>query len=385
LGKEDLKEDLMGSSATPSYQTQNSSSTSTSGPHPRVMPFLKDVFGNYEGWAHANMAAPEWFPNGTVADRSGMTTDAIAALNQRGIAGSPVVGSAKGSLTDTLAGKYLDPTSDPNFVRGIEASMRPQTEQLLGEILPTLDAKFAGAGRPGGGLHGATSLKLVNDLQRSQSDAIAKAVSDRFGAERDRMMTGASLAPQLAAQDYADLEARLKAGGLEDAYAQRKLDEANAKYQYDTTAQADWLTQMAQRALGMIPGGTTSGSASSWGMTMPSTDGTPSWLGPALGGLGSVARLLPMMPMMMSDRRLKTDIKQVGRLHDGQKVYSYRFRGEPHHQIGLMAQEVERREPAAVLTDPLGLKHVDYARATRAASARRPGRGRRAIPVGGLM
>jgi hypothetical protein len=281
-------------------------------------------------------------------------------------------------LTDTLAGKYLDPTSDPNFVRGIEASMRPQTEQLLGEILPGLDAKFAGAGRPGGGLHGATSLKLVNDLQRSQSDAIAKAVSDRFGAERDRMMTGANLAPQLAAQDYTDLEARLKAGGLEDAYAQRKLDEANAKYQYDTTAQADWLTQMAQRALGMIPGGTTSGSASSWGMTMPSSDGTPSWLGPVLGGLGTVARFLPPL----SDRRLKTDIKQVGRLHDGQKVYSYRFRGEPHHQIGLMAEEVERREPAAVVTDPLGLKHVDYARATRSAATRR---GRRHIPVGGLM
>ena len=370
----------MGSSPTPSQQTQNTSSTTTSGPHPRVMPFLKNVFGNYQDWASANMDAPAWYPQGTVADRSQTTMDAIGALAQRGTVGSPVAGAGQTALTDTLSGKYLG--GNPWLSDALAAEFGQQNQKFRDDILPSLDAKFAGTGRTGGGAHVNTSMRMASDLAQAQADATAKALSGEYGAERGRMMQAAGLAPQFAAQDYADLEARLRAGGLEDAYAQRKLDAVNAKYQYDTTAQGDWLAQLAQRALGMIPGGTTSGSTSSWGMTMPSTDGTPSWLGPVLGGLGSFARFLPT-----SDRRVKTDIKHVGRLHDGQKVYSYRLHGEPHHQIGLMAQEVERREPAAVMTDSRGLKHVDYARATRSASGRRtrgPGRNR-SVPVGGLM
>lgn len=63
-----------------------------------------------------------------------------------------------------------------------------------------------------------------------------------------------------------------------------------------------------------------------------------------------------------SDRRLKTDIKKIGETTDGQNLYSYRYKGDSEPQIGLMAQEVERRDPGAVI-EVGGVKAVNYDRA----------------------
>jgi hypothetical protein len=66
----------------------------------------------------------------------------------------------------------------------------------------------------------------------------------------------------------------------------------------------------------------------------------------------------------------------VGKLNDGQKVYSYNYKGDPTPEIGLLAQEVEKVRPEAVATGPDGLKRVDYGAAT--AKKRKPAQGRRA-------
>jgi hypothetical protein len=67
-----------------------------------------------------------------------------------------------------------------------------------------------------------------------------------------------------------------------------------------------------------------------------------------------------------SDRRLKEDIEEVGALFDGTPVYRFRYRGMPQTQIGLMADDVERRVPDAVVVSSDGFKRVDYKMATEA-------------------
>lgn len=62
----------------------------------------------------------------------------------------------------------------------------------------------------------------------------------------------------------------------------------------------------------------------------------------------------------MSDERLKTDKKKVGETDDGIGVYKYRFKGSPMMQMGVMAQEVERKKPEAVRRTPSGYKAVHY-------------------------
>jgi hypothetical protein len=72
---------------------------------------------------------------------------------------------------------------------------------------------------------------------------------------------------------------------------------------------------------------------------------------------------------MLSDERAKEDIEPIGELADGQQVYRYRYIGDPHVHIGLIAQEVEQVMPDAVVDNFLGdLKGVDYGAATNYAA-----------------
>ena len=70
-----------------------------------------------------------------------------------------------------------------------------------------------------------------------------------------------------------------------------------------------------------------------------------------------------------SDKRLKENIRQVGKTFDGQNIYSYNFKGSPQTEIGLLAQEVEKKHPEAVGL-AAGYKTVRYDKATDDAADR---------------
>jgi len=83
-------------------------------------------------------------------------------------------------------------------------------------------------------------------------------------------------------------------------------------------------------------------------------------LGGLFSGLGSIAAAF-------SDERLKENIKQVGKTNDGQKIYSYNYKGDSKPQMGLIAQEVKKKHPNAVMKDKAsGFLMVDYGKALRA-------------------
>jgi len=67
-----------------------------------------------------------------------------------------------------------------------------------------------------------------------------------------------------------------------------------------------------------------------------------------------------------SDKRLKDDVRQIGKTNDGQPIYSYKYKGDDRTQIGLMAQDVEKKHPEAVGLLG-GYKTVDYKKATEGA------------------
>lgn len=71
-----------------------------------------------------------------------------------------------------------------------------------------------------------------------------------------------------------------------------------------------------------------------------------------LFGLGAAA-------IKASDRRLKKDIKPVGKLM-GEKLYSYTYKGDNKPQIGVMAQDIEKRRPDAIVPMSNGYKAVNY-------------------------
>ena len=88
-----------------------------------------------------------------------------------------------------------------------------------------------------------------------------------------------------------------------------------------------------------------------------------------VGKIAKIAGTVAKVAAMFSDKRMKENIKPIGKLFDGQIVHSYNYKGDPRTQIGLIAQEVEGYKPHAV-GKIKGMKAVDYAKATSAAAKR---------------
>lgn len=63
-----------------------------------------------------------------------------------------------------------------------------------------------------------------------------------------------------------------------------------------------------------------------------------------------------------SDIRLKRDIRQVGRLDNGIKLYSFRYLWSDRTYVGVMAQQVAVIVPEAVVMEPNGYLAVYYDR-----------------------
>jgi hypothetical protein len=87
------------------------------------------------------------------------------------------------------------------------------------------------------------------------------------------------------------------------------------------------------------------------------------------GGNGNTVGGNMFSSLGLSDRRLKEDIEPIGLLFNGLSVYKYRFRGSPKTEVGVMAQDVEKVRPDAVVDVGLwrggpSVKMVDYDKAT---------------------
>lgn len=62
----------------------------------------------------------------------------------------------------------------------------------------------------------------------------------------------------------------------------------------------------------------------------------------------------------VSDERLKTDIRPVGRADNGLTIYEFRYRGQPGLYRGVMAQEVQDMYPDATYQHENGYLYVNY-------------------------
>lgn len=80
----------------------------------------------------------------------------------------------------------------------------------------------------------------------------------------------------------------------------------------------------------------------------------------SLAGLGGSLGSSWMMASALSDRRLKTNIRVIGKGKRGLPLYRFSFKGSKSRFTGYMADEVEKVVPEAVYTAPDGFKRVRY-------------------------
>jgi hypothetical protein len=78
----------------------------------------------------------------------------------------------------------------------------------------------------------------------------------------------------------------------------------------------------------------------------------------ALGTLGTLGSAV----IMMSDARLKKNLSSFGKLKNGIPVYKFSYLWDNISRIGVMAQDVLKVIPNAVLVHPSGYMMVDYSK-----------------------
>lgn len=84
-----------------------------------------------------------------------------------------------------------------------------------------------------------------------------------------------------------------------------------------------------------------------------------------MGGMFGLAAA-PMQMFSFSDRDMKTDIDKIGETDNDLPIYSFRYKGDDKKQIGLMAQDVQKKVPSAVKRIA-GHLAVNYDKALRSA------------------
>jgi hypothetical protein len=76
----------------------------------------------------------------------------------------------------------------------------------------------------------------------------------------------------------------------------------------------------------------------------------------------SAAAAIGMAALSFSDKRVKKDIEKIGKTNGGLPIYTFKYKGEDKTQMGVMAQDVEKKQPKAAATAPSGIKMVNYSK-----------------------
>ena len=307
---------------------------------------------------------------GTFVGADPLQEDYFAGIEDLARQGNPLVPSVLGNAQRLLEGGGM---SDRQ--REVQSSLMPYaTGQYLGGGNPYLEgildktatdtserirSEMAGLGRTGSGAHqGILSDSLADSSNRLRYQDYNQQVQNQMAAAgqvygmgdtaAQRAAQYSVLAPQMDALRYGDVNRLGQVGGQ-----RRDIDREEALTPWSdlsryagliTGTAAPYKTTTQTTTGGTDPFSTILGTALTLG-AMPVTGGG-SLAGTFLGGL--------------SDERAKMNMKKVGKTDGGHNVYTYEYKDAPGiKQMGVMAQEVEKKRPDAVHVYNQ-MRHVDY-------------------------
>jgi hypothetical protein len=336
--------------------TQQQTQQSETGPPSYLQPYLKSAIQSVSDYYQQNPNAPQYYSGETVAPLSGTTQNAISnATNWAN--NNPMLPGSAASLNKFTSGAYVDPTTNPDYLKALSASHQPYIDQFNNQILPGVQSGFEGAGRYGSGANQNATQQAVKNLDTTINNADAQAGSQYYQQALNQMLTANSLVPGANQAQLNNINAQSAAGTMIDQNRQAQDAAAQAAYNYNSNAYPNYMAQYMAILNGGYPGGSSSGTST--GTTYQPTNQLGGIMSGAMGGIG----LGLQAASLFSDVRLKENIAPIGKTHDGQNIYYYHYKGDRTPRVGLMAQEVAQTKPEAVELDPSGFLKVNYQKA----------------------
>lgn len=356
-----------------STQQQNS----TTNPWANAQPLLDSLISGYSGLDTGVTGGQQSALDNLTAAASGIPNFGEQGANAVGTAfdstsTQPQIGMLKdafsglqSSIGKTATGGNLDPYSTPGFGDALKT--------MTSDITNSVKGVYNASGRDPSGA-GSFAQSLGRGLTQGEAPVI-QAEADRLRGEQQNAANtlygaGNTTANAITGQQGAGIQNSSGAFSLANLLPQlftspatAQLNAANTAYQ--TPFQNLQALLNPATGLGGM-GGTSSGTSSGTQTTTQNQSALSNALGIASTGIGLLSA--------MSDERAKENIEEVGKLHDGQPIYRYNYKGMPGGtHIGLLAQEVFETEPDAVSQfGDTGMLGVNYKRATdRAASMQR--------------
>ena len=252
----------------------------------------------------------------------------------------------------------LTPYANGSMV-GNNPALAAQLAQIASETTNQVNGQFAAAGRD---LSGMNQQTLARGIAQGEAPVIAgqynqdvanqlNAANSLYGAQNSTSGLLSGLNQQALANQQQGVASSQDALNAQNYAPQQQLALAQQAQQIP----AQNLALLAQIGVPIAGLGSQSSGATQNTQQMSGAQ----QFSDLAGGIGNLLKYWP------SDMRLKEDIAPVGALFDGTPVYGYRYKGAPAYHIGLMAQDVEKITPHAVV-EINGYKAVDYRAATEA-------------------
>lgn len=199
----------------------------TNAPWKGAKPYVKEVYGDLDALYGKPM---EYYPGDTLADTDPASIAAMQARYDRATGGSDLTRGSQEYVGNVLRGDYL--TSNPWLDRTYDNAAKSVTRSFNTTTMPTLDARFAGSGRTGGGAY-KYALNRANQNLAGELSSLADTIYARnYETERGRQDSASRFAPVLAEYDYNDID-QLKAVGSErEGRAQSEIDELIKRFEF---------------------------------------------------------------------------------------------------------------------------------------------------------
>lgn len=357
------------------------------------------LIGNAQGAVNGITTGAAFDPTGANTLKAGtnFTNAGVAATQNLSDLLSGNANPATAMLQGTANGDYLN--NNPHLEAAIKKANDPLIQEYMSKVAPGIDSQFAAAGRMGSGafaqtrnnsdktfataladqtagimadnysrertnqinaqnsigalydqnantaLNAAGQLGQLSQAQQDSRNNAASSLINGQNAQANLQLQGAGMAGGLRDLDYMDADRLAGVGAQQDAYKDLQLQADIDRWNYNQNKDINAAAQFVN----VLNGG-------GYNTNTTTKPVYSNGLAQGIGALGSIASIFGMF----CDRRAKENIKFVGYMLNGTRIYEFTYKHDPSGQIyeGPMAQEVEITRPHAV-REIDGFKRID--------------------------
>ena len=225
---------------------------------PTVRPFVE--YGLQEAKGLYQSDTPQYYPYQTYVDPSEQTQSALQGIQNRALAGNPLVPAAQQQQLATIQGQNLG--LNPYFANALQGAAGVATTQFQ-DALSNIASQSSRAGRYGSGAMANLQDRASTNLAKELTARAGELAYQNYAAERAAQERAIQQAPSLAQSDYTDLQQLMNVGQAAESYQQKALESDIGRFEFEQnlpyTKLQSYLSSAYGAPMGQVSTTTSSG------------------------------------------------------------------------------------------------------------------------------